>query len=307
MCTSIRKTVVVVVAALTLVFAPSSVFAWGAAAHRYIMRRAIDLLPPDIRPFFADHRDELIMRVNDPDLWRVAGFEDDPNHFMNFGMSELGPYPFAALPRDLDKAMEKFGMPMLKRIGMLPWREAEEFGNLRRAFEGFKDGSPYAAGNAVLFASVAAHYIQDAHQPLHASNNYDGQLTNQRGVHARFETALFERFESRLTITPSAATPMTHPRDAAFDALLASYQLVPQVLQADKDAVAGKEAYDDDYFEKFFAKVRPTLEERLGGAITATASLLWGAWEQAGRPRLKNDTPRAIEKVRGPNTPSAKR
>ena len=238
------------------------------------------------------------MRVNDPDLWRVAGFEDDPNHFMNLGMIELGPFPFTALPRDLDAAIEKFGMPMLKRVGMLPWREAEEFGNLQRAFEGFKDGSPYAAGNAVLFASVAAHYIQDAHQPLHASNNYDGQLTNQRGVHARFETALFERFESRLTITPQAPTPMTHPRDAAFDALLASYQLVPQVLQADKDAGAGKAAYDDDYFERFFAKVRPTLEERLGGAITATASLVWGAWDQAGRPPLKNDRHLVPEKVR---------
>ena len=265
------------------------------------MGRAIDLLPPEIRPFFAAHRDELILRVNDPDLWRVAGFDDDPNHFMNLGMSELGPFPFSALPRDLDAAIEKFGMPMLKRIGLLPWREAEEFGNLRRAFEGFKDGSPYAAGNAVLFASVAAHYIQDAHQPLHASNNYDGQLTNQRGGHARFETALFERFESRLTITPSAPSPMMHPRDAAFDALLASYQLVPRVLQADKDAVVGKQTYDDDYFEKFFAAVRPVLEERLAGAMTATTSLLWGAWDLAGRPGLRDDRPRVLEKVRQPH------
>jgi hypothetical protein len=72
-------------------------------------------------------------------------------------------------------------------------------------------------------------------------------------------------------------------------------------LEADKEAASGKEAYDDDYFEKFFAKVRPVLEQRLGGAITATASILWGAWEQAGRPLLKNDTPRAAEKVRRSN------
>jgi hypothetical protein len=182
------------------------------------MRRAMDLLPLEMRPFFIDHRDELVMRVNDPDLWRVAGFDDDTNHFMNFGMPELGADPFMALPRDLDAAIEKFGQPFLKRLGQLPWRESEEFGNLRRAFEGVARGAPFAAGNAVLFAAVASHYIQDACQPLHASNNYDGQLTNQRGVHARFETALFERFESRLTVAAARASPITHPRDAAFDA-----------------------------------------------------------------------------------------
>ena len=39
-------------------------------------------------------------------------------------------------------------------------------------------------GNAVLFASTLAHYIQDAHQPLHVHNNYDGQLSGQTGLHA---------------------------------------------------------------------------------------------------------------------------
>jgi hypothetical protein len=59
--------------------------------------------------------------------------------------------------------------------------------------------------------------------------------------------------------------------------------------RADKDAAAGKDTYRDDYFETFFTKVRPVLEERLGTAITATASLLWGAWEQAGRPTLRSE------------------
>jgi hypothetical protein len=298
---AIRKSIAIAVTTVTVAFAPSSAFAWGAAAHRYIMRRSIDLLPPDMRPFFTDHRDELVLRVNDPDLWRTAGWDEAANHFVDFGMSELGPYPFSVLPRDFDAAIEKFGIPMLKRIGLLPWREAEEFGNLRRAFEGFARRSPYAPGDAVLFASVAAHYLQDAYQPFHATNNYDGQLTNQNGVHARFETTLFERFESRLTINPALASPIVHPRDASFDTLLASYRLVPQVLLADMEAVAGKEAYDDDYFETFFAKVRPVLERRLGEAITATASILWGAWEQAGRPSLKNDMPPALERVQQPN------
>ena len=288
----------VVVAFLGVALAPSPAFAWGTAAHKYIMRRAIDLLPADIKPFFVHFRDELVVRVVDPDLWRNVGWEDDPNHFLDLGVPEFGAYPFTALPREYGAAIEKFGMATLKRVGLLPWREAEEFGNLRRAFESFTRNVPFAPSDTVVFAAVAAHYIQDAHQPLHASNNYDGQLTGQTGVHARFESALFDRFESRLTINPAAPVAIKNARDFAFDTLLGSYQLVEPLLEADKAAIADKDTYDDDYFEKFFARVKPMLEKRIADSITATASVILGAWEAAGKPALKTEMPRTLQKVK---------
>jgi hypothetical protein len=288
----------VVVAFLVVALAPSSAFAWGTAVHKFIMRRAIDLLPPAIKPFFVHFRDELVVRVVDPDLWRNVGWEDDPNHFLDLGVQDFGVYPFTALPREYGAAIEKFGMATLKRNGLLPWREAEEFGNLRRALDSFQRNNPFAPSDTVLFAAVAAHYLQDAHQPLHASNNYDGQLTGQTGVHARFESALFERFESRLTIAPAAPVPIKNARDAAFDALLESHRLVQPLLDADKEAIAGKDSYDDDYFEKFFAKVKPILEKRIGDSITATAAVIDGAWEAAGKPALTIQMPRTVQKVR---------
>src|SRR5919198_429560 len=218
---------------------PSSSDAWGVSAPRYIMRRAIDLLPPPIKPFFEANRDELVVRIVDPDLWRSVGWDEDPNHFVDFGVKEYGDYPFEELPREYDAALEKFGMATLKRNGLLPWREAEEFGNLRRAMLSFDRDATFARLETVLFAAVAAHYIQDAHQPLHATNNYDGQLTGQQGVHGRFEAALFDRYESKLTIVPPPVTPIVNPRDRAFDVLLASHQLVDAVLAADRAAVAG--------------------------------------------------------------------
>lgn len=261
------------------------------------MRRAIDLLPAEIQPFYAQHRDEVVLRVNDPDLWRVAGWEDDPNHFVDFGVSEYGPYPFTALPREYGAAVEKFGFATLKRYGLLPWRFADVFGQLRRAFERFTRNNPYAMGDALLFSAVSAHYIQDAHQPLHATINYDGQQTGQQGVHARFEADLFDRYESRLAISPAPPKPMTSPRDTAFDVLLESYQLVRPLLNADKEAAAGRDQYDDGYFEAFFAKTKPLLERRMGEAITSTASLLIGAWEQAGKPALKAQ-PLPVQRIR---------
>ena len=138
----------------------------------------------------------------------------------------------------------------------------------------------------------------DAHQPLHATDNYDGGSTGQAGIHSRFERDLFERFQSRLSISPPPVKPITAPRDAAFDVLLASFQLVDPLLAADKKAVAGKDVYDDAYFEAFFIAIKPLMEQQLGGAISATASLIIGAWEQAGRPAIKLDGRRPVQRVK---------
>lgn len=263
-----------------------------------MMRRAIDLLPIELKTFYEGHREEIVLRVTDPDLWRSVGWEDDPNHFLDFGVSEYGAYPFTALPREYGAALEKFGLATLKRNGTLPWRTAELFGQLRRAFAAAARNGAYAASDAVLFSAVTAHYIQDAHQPLHATDNYDGQRTGQHGVHARFERDLFERYETRLAITPAPPAPMASPRDAAFDALVAGYQLVTPLLDADREAAAGRNQYDDAYFEAFFAKGRPLLERRVSESITATAALILGAWEQAGKPRLRSETRRPVQRIR---------
>jgi hypothetical protein len=277
---------------------PSPASAWGFAAHRAIMRRAIDILPPEIKPFFVEHRDEMVYRAVDPDMWRSAGWDDDHNHFVNFGSPELGPAPFTSMPRDYSAALQQFGPATLNRLGTLPWRQAEMFGNLQRAFERIGDGNVFLVETILVFAAASSHYIQDAHQPLHASNNYNGQLTDQLGLHVRFETQLFERFESRLTLTPAPPHAFASPRDYAFDALLASYQKMDALLKADTEALGSKDTYDDGYFEAFFTNVKPMLEERLSSAITATASVIVSAWEQAGRPSLApKATPRAPQKV----------
>jgi len=293
-----RALVPAIVLAAALVPAPAS--AWGFTGHRYIMGRAIELLPPELKKFFDHYRDEIVVRAIDPDLWRNVGWDEEPHHFMNFGARELGDYPFTALPRELGAAIEKFGMATLRRDGMLPWRAQELFGNLRRTFEGFKRGSQYGPSDLILFSAALGHYIQDAHQPFHASNNYDGQLTGNSGIHARFERDLIEKFQSRLSVRPAAPRAVTNARDFAFDVLLASYQLVDPLLKADSEAITGKDTYDEAYFEKFFTKVKPILEQRLAEAISATAGLIIGAWDAAGKPALNVEGARPVEKVKKP-------
>jgi hypothetical protein len=285
-------------ALLTVALLPAPAFAWGTQAHKFIMRRAIDLLPPELKPFYLSHVDEIVLRSVDPDLWRIAGWPENPNHFLDFGVPEYGDYPFTALPRAYDAAIEKFGRATLERNGILPWRFAEMSGNLRRAFEGFSRNNRFAPSDVVFVSASAAHYIQDATQPLHATDNYDGQQTSQTGVHSRFEDDLFQRYQARLSLKPAAPTAMTSPRDAAFDILLASYQHVAVLLDADKAAAAGRQSYDDEYFEAFFTKVKPMMEEQLSKAITATASMIVGAWEQAGKPQLRDQITRPAQPIR---------
>jgi hypothetical protein len=282
---------------VVLTLLPAPAFAWGVVGHRLIMARAIDLLPPELKPFFVKHRDEIVVRVVDPDTWRVAGWPENAHHFLDFGVPEYGKPPFTELPRDYDAALQKFGRSTLERNGLLPWRLAEFFGQLRRGFEGFGRQSGFATTDVILFSASMSHYIQDAHQPFHGTDNYDGQLTGQRGIHARFETNLIERFQSRLTLNPAAPTPIANPRDESFRVLIDSYQLVDGILQADKKAVAGKDSFDDDYYEKLFAAVKPVIDRRISEAISATASLIMGAWEAAGRPTVKLEDSRPVEKV----------
>jgi hypothetical protein len=224
-------------------------------------------------------------------------WDEEANHFLDFGVREYGPSPFDALPRDLDRAVQKFGIATVRRNGMLPWRFAEEYGNLQRAFEGLTRNAPYATSDIVFFSAITAHYAQDSTQPFHATDNYDGRATGNDGIHARFERDLIERFESRLRLSPQPMV-ITDPRTTAFDTLVTGHGLVAQILAADREAAAGKQVYDDDYFEKFFAKVQPVLERQLSLAIAETAGMIIGAWQQAGRPALRLSDVRPPERVR---------
>ena len=181
----------------------------------------------------------------------------------------------------------------------MPWREAEEFGNLRRAFEGFAKQQPLRHADVVLFAGVASHYIQDAHQPFHASNNFDGQLTGNNGIHARFERDLVRALRvAAVGQSRAGRPPIVNPRDAAFEILLASYQLVDAILKADRDAVAGKDTYDAAYYESVLRRGPADARETARGLDHSDRRCARGAWEQAGKPALKIVDARPVQQVR---------
>lgn len=285
---------ILLVGVLSIVGVPQPADAWGFVVHRYITLRAIELLPPEIRPFFQKFRTEIVEHSIDPDLWRTAGFDEEPpRHFID--MDAYGPYPFKALPRDFDEAVLRYGRDFVNANGTLAWRAQEIQDKL---VEAFTQKAAYSRDNIKFFSSVISHYVADAHVPLHAALNYDGQLTGQWGIHSRFETELFERYESTLRVEPGPLVPIGSARDFVFDTLTTSFSFVQPVLDADKAAIAGRDEYDDQYFTLFFGKTRPILERRLSEAITHVASMIAAAWEKAGRPALPLEAARTPRKVK---------
>ena len=135
--------------------------------------------------------------------------------------------------------------------------------------------------------------------PFHAVLNYDGQLTGQNGIHARFESLLFERYRTQLTIAPKPMAPIRNPRDFIFDTMLAGTQLVPPILKSDLEAIGTRDVYDDAYYEAFFTANRAVLERRLNESIAAVAAMITGAWEAAGKPAA------AARPARAPAAPPA--
>ena len=285
-----RKLLPVVLSALIVTWLPAAhVRAWGVNGHKFIADRAVDLLPAEIRPFFQKHRVTLAEHSIDPDTYRTLGWlEEPPRHFLD--MDSYGPFPFANLPHDYNAAVAARGAGFVVKNGVLPWRAQEISDQLRDAFRQLPT-SPYARDNIKILTAVIAHYVGDAFQPFHAAANYDGQMTGQQGIHARFETELFDRYQGRLKLSPPPLTRVPSTREFIFSTLTDSFTFVQPILDADRAATQGRESYDEGYFARLFEKSGPIMEKRIGGAISGVASIVTQAWIDAGKPALPAEAP----------------
>lgn len=282
---------------IVLALTAASPAAWGFDIHRYITNAAMDQVPEAIRPYFQKHRAFITEHSIDPDLMRTYGVEtEDPNHFLD--MDAIAPDPFTGIPRDEAEYIRKVGPEKAKEWGRIPWRVEEVYNRLVAEFNRPDNGQRISSGTVNALTAILAHYVEDAHVPFHAALNYDGQATNQRGIHGRFESELFLRFRDRMTLTPVVPAPVMHPKDFIFDKLIEGNRMVDAVLAADKAAIAGRELYDDAYFDAFFGKAKPIVERRISEAVGGVAAIIAGAWQTAGKPVLPIDETRTPARIR---------
>jgi predicted AlkP superfamily pyrophosphatase or phosphodiesterase len=279
------KRLAAALAAVVWAAAAGDAAAWGFTAHRVINARAVETLPEPVRGFYRANAAWLAEHSIDPDLARDSSA--DPDHFLD--MDAFGAWPFTEISADEAEHLRRFG-PEARAKGRLPWRLAEDRARLVAAFRaGDREG-------ILRFSASIGHLIGDAHVPLHAALNHDGQLTGQKGLHNRWESELVERFRRQLepAALPAAARPAGDTVALAFAVLRDSYLHSLEVLASDR-ASAGPldlaetpedDRYDDAYYTRMFEREAARVSARLAASASLAGSLWLSAWEAAGRPAL---------------------
>ena len=237
------------------------------------------LLGSEENTHFALDTKEKLLALTSLNVYKTGDRAEGPRHFLDIDI--YGPYPFVELPHDYDEAVTKFGVEDVTKRGLATWRIADYTQLLSEAM---KSGN---TEKIVQTAGAVAHYIEDIHMPLHVVKNYNGQLTNQHGVHQRFEDDMVDAYADQIHLSPKMASEIEDPLEAAFDIVLDSYVYADNLLHADRRAKLGEDNYGTPYLDKLFRFSGWIAVQRMNDAATATASYWYTAWLRAGKPELK--------------------
>lgn len=194
-----------------LMVAPLSTFSWGRVGHDLTNRVAAHLVAKTTdKSFFRTRAFDLGYYGNVPDLvWKKPGTYEVEwfNHFMDLEIFE----------REMKKALEdgrvsakddpfewdraKFDAKFVsipKTAGRAYWRIRElekrlsATASLLKQKDILKEEKHRLQSEWLIVAGTMGHYVSDLSQPLHVTENYDGQLTEQKGVHAHFEDTIVD-------------------------------------------------------------------------------------------------------------------
>jgi len=264
---------------ILLLSLPREARAWGATAQKLVASKAVDTLPPEIQPFFQANRDFLAHHVTDPlDLLVKEPLAERRNHFLF--LDHYGKFPFLTLPRDYQSAVTKFGKSKLETSGVLPWQIGVYSQKLTAALR------DHDWEQARLAAAILAAYVAEAHDPFHTTENFDGHLSSQMGVDARFTENLVDRYSTFFPMRPGDAAQIRDPTDHAFEDCLSSHAALEGILLADRRAREGLADYTDEYFDRLYNRAGATLIRQLSDAASDVGSYWLSAWINAGRPQL---------------------
>ena len=274
-----------------LIFLSSS---WGFYAHYRINRLAVFTLPAAMEGFYKSNIDYITQHAVSADKRRYVDSTEAPRHYLN--ADHYGKNPFAKIPQNWDDAAIKYSADTLLKYGTVPWVIQNNYYRLVKAFKEHDT-------TAILNTSAnLGHYIADAHVPLHLTQNYNGQLTRQTGIHALWESRLPELFGNHYHYYIGKARYINDPLKVAFKICRASYNEVDSVLRferilnktfpSSKKYVTVKRSnkqvkdYSFTYSKAYQKMLNRMVERRMRSAILAVGSYWFSAWVDAGQPDL---------------------
>jgi hypothetical protein len=271
-------------------------YCWGFYAHQKINYYAVFLLPPEMLVLYKPNIGFITEHAVDPDKRRYAVKDEAPRHYID--IDHYGKYPFPDLPRKWKDAVAKYGEDTLNAYGIVPWHIQSMLARLTKAFKE-KDFSKIMKNSAEI-----GHYIADSHVPLHVSSNHDGQLTNQKGIHAFWESRVPELLaEKQFDFFIGKAAYIQNPSEYIWARVLESAQEADSVLTIERELTKqftpdtkysfeernGKviRQYSSAFTIAFNDKLNGMVERRMRQSIFDVASFWYTAWINAGQPDLK--------------------
>ena len=271
-------------------------FSWGFFAHRKINQYAIFLLPPQMMHLYKPNATFISEHAIDPDKRRYAIVEEGSRHYID--LDRYGKHPFDSLPRKWDDAVAKYTEDTLMAHGIVPWWIMIMQSRLTNAFREKNQA------RILKLSSEIGHYIADAHVPLHAHSNYNGQLTGQKGIHGFWESRVPELLaEKEFDFWIDKAEHIKNPGQFIWKRVLESAAAADTVLRFEKELTQSFPAdqkfsfenrngltirtYSTSFTTAYNAKLNGMIERRMRQSIFAVASFWYTAWINAGQPDLK--------------------
>lgn len=270
-------------------------FCWGFYAHKKINNYAVFLLPPQMMVLYKANIAFLTDHAVDPDRRRYVASGEGAKHFID--IDHYGKYPFHDLPRKWNDAVAKFTEDSLKAYGIVPWWVQTMLYRLASAFKA-KDQF-----NILKLSAELGHYIADAHVPLHANSNHNGQYTNQQGIHGFWESRVPELLaDAEWDFFIGKAEYIKDPADFIWRRVLESAAAADTVLKFEKELTLKFSPdrkysfenrngiiirqYSEAFTKAYDAMLKGMVERRMRQAIFAVASFWYTAWINAGQPDL---------------------
>jgi hypothetical protein len=280
---------------VTLLLLYQHCFCWGFFAHQKINYYAVFLLPPEMLILYKPNIAFITEHAVDPDKRRYMVAAEGPRHYID--IDYYGKYPLDSLPRKWDDAIAKYSEATLTENGIVPWWVQTMQKRLVSAFKE-KDQS-----KILKLSAEIGHYIADAHVPLHANSNHNGQLTGQQGIHGFWESRVPELLaDKEWNFFIGKAEYIKNPGDFIWKRVLESAAAADTVLKFEKQLSEkfpsdkkfsfeernGKivRQYSSTYSITYNEILKGMIERRMRAAIYAVASYWYTAWVDAGQPDL---------------------
>ena len=275
---------------------PNTALAWGFWGHMRINRQAVFSLPPELIGFYKANIEYITEHAVDPDKRRYAIEGEAQRHFID--LDHFCTYPCDDFPKDWNGAVEKFSEDSLQAYGIVPWHIQTMLVRLTKAF---KENNVQAI---LKNSTEIGHYIADSHVPLHTTENYNGQMTDQKGIHGFWESRLPELFNDDYDFFVGKAEYIPNTLDFVWKNVLHAHSQVQDVFDFEKeldktfppDQKYSYETrnqqtirtYSREYSAAYHNMMKGMVEEQMRLSMKHTADLWYTCWVNAGKPALED-------------------